>query len=58
MNPFLAVVVVRGRTRSLVERFERRESVNSNEDQASTMPRVIPEMDITLTVAVKFFPSE
>ncbi|KAG2685302.1 hypothetical protein I3760_10G119300 [Carya illinoinensis] len=42
--------VVQGRTRSLVERFERRESVNSNEEQASTVSCVIPEMDTTPTM--------
>jgi katanin p80 WD40 repeat-containing subunit B1 len=41
----LAVAVIHGRTRSLVERFERRERFNSNEDQASTMSHVMPEMD-------------
>ncbi|KAG6696697.1 hypothetical protein I3843_09G156000 [Carya illinoinensis] len=44
------VAVVRGRTRSLVERFERRDSVNGNEDQASTGSCVIPETDITPTI--------
>ncbi|KAE7995606.1 hypothetical protein FH972_000382 [Carpinus fangiana] len=39
------VAVIHGRTRSLVERFERRERFNSNEDQASTMSHVMPEMD-------------
>ncbi|GMY37264.1 katanin p80 WD40 repeat-containing subunit B1 homolog [Fagus crenata] len=45
------VAVVRGRTRSLVERFEQRERIHSNEDQASTMSRVIPETDKTPTVS-------
>ncbi|XP_062161285.1 katanin p80 WD40 repeat-containing subunit B1 homolog KTN80.1-like isoform X2 [Alnus glutinosa] len=39
------VAVIHGRTRSLVERFERRERFNSNEDQASTMSHVVPETD-------------
>lgn len=32
-----AVAVVAGRTRSLVERFERRERFNSNEDQGTNV---------------------
>ncbi|XP_048335425.1 katanin p80 WD40 repeat-containing subunit B1 homolog KTN80.2 isoform X2 [Ziziphus jujuba] len=40
------VAVVPGRTRTLVERFERRERSNSNEEQANDMStRIIPEMD-------------
>jgi katanin p80 WD40 repeat-containing subunit B1 len=41
----LAVAVIHGRTRSLVERFERRERFNSSEDHASTMSHVVPETD-------------
>lgn len=44
------VAVVQGRTRSLVERFEKRERFNSIEDQASTMSRVMPEADRTPTL--------
>ncbi|POO03653.1 Guanine nucleotide-binding protein, beta subunit, partial [Trema orientale] len=40
------VAVVQGRTRTLVERFERREKINSSEDQASGISnRAIPEAD-------------
>ena len=43
----MAVAVVRGRTRSLVERFERQEKSYTNEDQATTTSsisnRAIPE---------------
>ncbi|KAL5579351.1 hypothetical protein UlMin_011793 [Ulmus minor] len=42
------VAVVRGRTRSLVERFEKRERVNTIDDQATDIStQVIPEMDKT-----------
>ncbi|KAJ7968490.1 Katanin p80 WD40 repeat-containing subunit B1-like [Quillaja saponaria] len=38
------VAVVRGRTRSLVERFERRETIETDEDQSSMItPTMIPE---------------
>lgn len=53
----MAVAVVQGRTRSLVERFEKRERFNSIEDQASTVSRVIPEADRTPTLLVKHFDS-
>ncbi|PON70996.1 Guanine nucleotide-binding protein, beta subunit [Parasponia andersonii] len=40
------VAVVQGRTRTLVERFERREKINSSEDQASGISNcAIPEAD-------------
>ena len=46
--PIWAVAVVQGRTRTLVERFERREKINSNEDQATGISnRAIPEVDKT-----------
>ncbi|XP_054777433.1 katanin p80 WD40 repeat-containing subunit B1 homolog KTN80.2-like isoform X2 [Prosopis cineraria] len=37
------VAVVRGRTRSLVERFERREKVHTSEDQTNANPAIICE---------------
>lgn len=44
MIPLLAVAVVPGRTRTLVERFERRERFSSNDDQATgIIGPVIPE---------------
>ncbi|KAH7568971.1 hypothetical protein JRO89_XS06G0082600 [Xanthoceras sorbifolium] len=39
------VAVVPGRTRSLVERFERRESINTNEDQATN--NITPDVKCT-----------
>lgn len=45
---FLAVAVVPGRTRTLVERFERRERFDRNEDQATSITSpVIPEDQAT-----------
>ncbi|GLU23061.1 hypothetical protein SLE2022_390930 [Rubroshorea leprosula] len=45
------VAVVRGRTRSLVERFERREKFNSDESETTVItPRVTSETDRTLTM--------
>ncbi|KAK9267870.1 hypothetical protein L1049_010307 [Liquidambar formosana] len=45
------VAVVRGRTRSLVERFERRErSVGEEDHTTSVSPHVISEMDKTTTM--------
>lgn len=44
----MAVAVVSGRTRTLVERFERRERFDGNEDQAtSILSPVIPEDQTT-----------
>lgn len=44
----MAVAVVSGRTRTLVERFERRERFNSNDDQATGIfSPVIPEDQVT-----------
>ena len=46
--------VVQGRTRSLVERFERRERVNSDEVQApDTTPQTISETAKTPLIQVK-----
>ena len=40
----LAVAVVSGRTRTLVEKFERREKSSSNDDQSTSISRsMIPE---------------
>lgn len=44
----MAVAVVSGRTRTLVERFERRERFNSNDDQATGIfSPMIPEDQAT-----------
>lgn len=44
----MAVAVVSGRTRTLVERFERRERFNSNDDQTTGIfSRMIPEDQAT-----------
>ena len=52
----LAVAVLRGRTRTLVERFERKEKLNSNEVLASdTTPCIIPETAKVASVLVGCF---
>jgi len=43
----LAVAVVRGRTRSLVERFERREKIQIDEDQSNVFLPTINEINET-----------
>lgn len=56
--PHLAVAVVSGRIRTLVERFERRDKFDGNEDQAtSILSPVIPE-DQTTSILSPVIPKD
>ncbi|KAF9672294.1 hypothetical protein SADUNF_Sadunf11G0026400 [Salix dunnii] len=50
------VAVVSGRTRSLVERFERREKLSNEDQELNTSPQAVPESNRTSTTETNMTP--